>query len=205
MALLTEQQSEQVSQAVARAEAKTSGELVVLIARRCDDYSLFRGLFALLIALGSSDALGWFFPRLHLTQLLVAQLVLIIALYFVSQWGPLLRLVVPAGVRARRVQERAFRAMVEHGIVDTEQRSGVLILLSEQEHRVVLLADRGINARVSPHEWEEDVQTLITALKKGNTSVGLLHVIERVGLLLAQHFPRQTDDQNELPDAPRLI
>lgn len=205
MALLTQEQSEQVSQAVARAEVSTSGELAVLIARRCDDYVLFRGLFALLVALGVSDALGWFFPNLHLTQLLAAELLLTIAVYFMSQWGPLLRLLVPESVRAQRVQERAFRAMIEHGIVDTEQRSGVLMLLSEQEHRVVLLADRGINARVAPQEWDDDVQTLITALKEGKSAAGLLQVIERVGQLLAQHFPRQKDDQNELPDAPRLI
>ncbi len=205
MALLTQEQSQQVSQAVARAEAKTSGELAVLIAQRCDDYALFRGAFALLAALALSDLLGWFFPDLQLTLLLLGTLVLTIALYFASQWGPLLRLLVPARVRAERVQERAFRAMIEQGIVDTEQRCGVLMLLSEQEHRVVLLADRGINARVAPQEWEQDVDTLLVALRQGNTTAGLLQVIERVGLLLGEHFPRHADDQNELPDAPRMI
>jgi len=194
-----------VSQAVARAEAKTSGELAVLIAQRCDDYALFRGIFSLLTALGISDLLGWFLPDLKLTLLLMGALALTTALYFISQWGPLLRLLVPEQVRAQRVQERAFRAMIEHGIVDTEQRSGVLMLLSEHEHRVVLLADRGINARVAPQEWEKDVQTLLVALRQGSTTEGLLQVIERVGVLLAQHFPRQDDDKNELPDAPRMI
>jgi putative membrane protein len=205
MALLTEEESRQIGQAVARAEAKTSGELAVLIAERCDDYALFRGGFAVLGALAWSDVLGWFFPDLQLTLLLLGALVLTVVLYLVSQWGPLLRLLVPAQIRAERVQERALRAMIEHGIVDTAQRSGVLMLLSEREHRVVLLADRGINARVAPEEWEQDVQTLLVALRQGNTTSGLLQVIERVGALLAEHFPRQVDDQNELPDAPRLI
>jgi uncharacterized membrane protein len=36
--------------------------------------------------------------------------------------------------------------------------------------------------------------------KRGEFTAGLLHGVARAGALLAEHFPRQPDDKDELPN-----
>lgn len=205
MALLSKDEAEQVSAAVARVEANTSGELAVVVAGRSDDYALGRGLVALLCTLPLVDLIGWQFPALGLTELLLGGLVVGAVIYWLAGTGVLLRRIIPERVRRARCYERALRAMMEQGVTDTRDRSGVLIFLSELEHRVVLLADRGIHERVSPSEWDDDVAQLTVALRAKRPVQGLLTAIERIGVLLAEHFPPRADDSNELPDAPRIL
>lgn len=51
MALLTQQQQQQVAEAVTRAEQHTDAEIVTVLAPRADDYSYIPLLWASLIAL----------------------------------------------------------------------------------------------------------------------------------------------------------
>ena len=51
MALLTQQQQQQVAEAVTRAEQRTDAEIVTVLAPRADDYSYIPLLWASLIAL----------------------------------------------------------------------------------------------------------------------------------------------------------
>jgi putative membrane protein len=44
---------------------------------------------------------------------------------------------------------------------------------------------------------------MLAELKQGNVGAGMAAAVERVGKILAEHLPRQSDDVNELPD--RLI
>jgi putative membrane protein len=73
-----------------------------------------------------------------------------------------------------------------------------LILASLLEHRVEVLADRGIDQKVPAGTWNEVVQILSAGLKTGNACDAYCKAIERCGEILAQHFPRQPDDQDEL-------
>jgi putative membrane protein len=73
-----------------------------------------------------------------------------------------------------------------------------LILISLLEHRVEVLADKGINEKVSAGTWDEIVHIITAGLKSGNACDGFCQAIERCGEILAQHFPRSPDDQDEL-------
>ena len=41
---------------------------------------------------------------------------------------------------------------------------------------------------------------LIKAVREGRPGDGIEAAIERVGTVLAEHFPRSADDVNEIPD-----
>lgn len=86
------------------------------------------------------------------------------------------------------------------GIHRTRDRTGILILISLFEHRVHLLADEGINAKVSHETWQEIVATITAGLHNGNACDALCSAIERCAEILEGHFPRRSDDRNELPD-----
>jgi putative membrane protein len=68
------------------------------------------------------------------------------------------------------------------------------------EHRVHVLADRGINAAVPPHTWDEIVHMVTAGIHSGQTADALCAAIARCGDLLAEQFPRKKDDTDELPN-----
>ncbi len=205
MGLFTEAERKSIAQAIAKAESGTSGELVVVHTPQSSDYALHRAVVSFFGSLALVDGVHYLFRQLDPTLLLLAVAALGGTLFGFTAWGPLLRLMVPSAVRADRAMERAMRAMIEEGVTETRDRSGVLIFLSEVEHRVVILADHGINEHVESDEWDRDVRVLVDALKAGRAASGLLEVIQRIGSLLSESFPPRADDTNELANEPRRV
>ncbi len=110
------------------------------------------------------------------------------------------RRLIPEAEISAEVEERALVAFVEHGLHHTRDETGILILISLLERRVHVLADRGINAAVPPHTWDEIVHTVTEGIRRGATADALCAAISRCGDLLAEKFPRKQDDANELPN-----
>jgi uncharacterized membrane protein len=87
---------------------------------------------------------------------------------------------------------------------DTEHNNGVLIYLLFAEHRIEIVADRGLNRRVPPAQWQELLAGMSGAFHAGRFEEGLLAAVDAVDALLDRHFPivAGTERPNELPDAP---
>ncbi len=200
MSLLSSSDADRVRQAVALVEKRTAGELVVALTRQSDDYAFHRGLLCTtLIVVG-----GWLghelLPLLAAEYLFAGQGLLWIALWYMTGWAPLTRLIVPKAHQAACVEARTKQAFIEQGVTETRDRSGVLIFVSETEHRVHILADRGIHTRVTDAGWAKHVQAIVAAIRRGQTADGLCRAIEDIGEELALAFPPREDDENELPD-----
>ncbi|WP_295955895.1 TPM domain-containing protein [Rhodoferax sp.] len=124
-----------------------------------------------------------------------------------------IRICVEAGLplsylwRNASARERAVMLFGKLRVWDTEHNNGVLIYLLLADHAIELVADRGVNARVSPLEWQAMVAHLGTALQAGQVEEGLTTALEEVSAVLAQHFPLLPGDVrgNELPNAPVLV
>lgn len=86
------------------------------------------------------------------------------------------------------------------GMTRTHRRNGVLIFLAPASHTFAIIGDTGIHERCGPIFWEEVARSMEQRFKAGDFTGGLGEGIRRAGDLLAQHFPRQPDDRNELPD-----
>lgn len=197
----TAAEQERIVTAVKAAESRTSGEIVPVIVAASYDYPRAEivggGSFAMGIALFLAWAVGgsseWVF------------LPLFVALYLPCKWlirftPPLKRLLISPDEIDAEVEERAMVAFVEHGLHHTRDDTGILILISLFEHRVRILADRGINAKVPPGSWDEIVATITAGLKNGQACDALCAAIGRCGDLLAGPFPRKHDDTDELPN-----
>lgn len=205
MGLLSESDKNRLTEAVRQVERQTAGEVVVVVAERSDDYALVRGGFSLGVGLLMAQESARLWPELSPSLLLWLFSAILLGLYALAGWSPLLRLLVPRVRRASSALARAQRAFLEEGVIETRARSGVLIFLSELEHEIVILADKGIHERAPPDEWAKDVAELSQGLKTGESITSLLRIVERLGLLLAQHFPAEPSDTNELPDAVREV
>ena len=106
--------------------------------------------------------------------------------------------------RNATARERAIEVFSTLRVWDTEHNNGVLIYLLFAERRIEIVADRGIAQQVAPQTWRGISETLSAAFKAGDHERGLLDAVDRVGAVLATHFPAAPTDRNpnELPNDP---
>ncbi|MCR9143542.1 MAG: hypothetical protein NXI24_14935 [bacterium] len=203
---------ERIKAAVAGAEGQTSGEIVPYYVESSDEYeeSVWRGgVLASTTALLVFYALRTFTPiwlPFDLTETLFIILLAAGLGSALTYWlPPLRRLLAGRALLNRRTAARALEAFLSEEVFQTRDRTGILIFLSMFEHRVHIIGDSGINARVKPGEWEDIVEIIISGIKSGRPGEGLVLAIERCGdLLNRKEVERRQDDENELADGMRM-
>jgi putative membrane protein len=104
------------------------------------------------------------------------------------------RLLVPPGVLADRVHQRAAEAFLSEEVFRTRDRTGILIFLSLFERRVVVRADRGLDAVVTAGEWEEIVAGIAAGMRQGRPGPALAEGLRRCASL-ARRVPPRPDDR----------
>ena len=111
---------------------------------------------------------------------------------------------VVAGMQAR---DRAIEAFSRLRVWDTEANNGVLLYLLLADHRIEIVADRGLDALVSAEQWRGVCQLMEERLRTGEAEAAVLQGVAAVSDLLVGHFPRAAGaaDENELPDLPRVL
>ena len=104
------------------------------------------------------------------------------------------------------VRERALEWFGRLGIWDTEDNCGVLVYVNLADHKVEIVADRGISRHVEPEQWRQIVQRMGSAFRAGHHEQGLTEAVDAVTELLVRHFPAPagSSNPNELPDEPVL-
>lgn len=108
-----------------------------------------------------------------------------------------------AGMTAREAAAEAFARL---RVWDTEQNTGVLVYVLLAEHRIEILADRGIAARVPQAEWDAICATMRERFAAGAWREGALQAVASAHALLRRNFPADGQrNPNELPDAPTLL
>ncbi|MFV0625343.1 TPM domain-containing protein [Sphingomonas sp. ac-8] len=219
---LTQQDHARVTEAVAAAERDTDGEIVTVVAGRSDAYhdvALHWAVLAMLLVLallsvwpGIAAALyervfdPWtqgVHPSMLLLIALVLQTLAFLAVRLLLTLSSLRLVLTPGATKSRRVRRRAvslFRTATEKR---TRAQTGVLLYLSLAEHRAELIADAAIHERVAPEVWGEAMAALVAAVRDGRVADGMAEAVAQIGVVLAEHFPREGNAVNELPD--RLI
>ena len=86
------------------------------------------------------------------------------------------------------------------GMTATRHRNGVLILLAPRSRTFAVIGDTAVHEKCGDAFWTELAAAMTVHFKRGDFTAGLVHGIERAGALLTEHFPRSSDDRNQLPD-----
>jgi len=207
-----------VSAAIAAAERGTDGEVIAIVTERSDSYhdvGLHYAVAVLFLLLASFAAwpglledgwtllMGWTAPpglQQSLLLLLGLALFKFLVVLFVMRWMPLRLALTPGATKTRRVRRRAvmlFKAAAERRTVG---RTGVMIYLSMGEHRAEIIGDDAITAVTTPESWGDEMLALLTEVKAGRTADGIVAAVALIGKVLAEHFPKNGDDINEIPD-----
>jgi putative membrane protein len=212
MMQFTDAEHEQIKQTVQQAERSTKGEIVPMIVSAA---ALYReagyrtGLILALLTLAVLLTLemvwlpwGWYAGNAGWLMLAV------VVAYGIGQWlgtiPNIIRLVTSRERMAYKVKLRAEQAFYQHGLHNTKDRTGILILISLLERRVHVLADKGINERVPPGTWDSLVSGILDGIRTGNATDAICDAITKCGELLSRVSPAGPgDNPDELPD--RLI
>lgn len=122
-----------------------------------------------------------------------------------------LRFVVEAELDTARLwadlgsRERAVELFASLGVWDTAENTGVLVYVLLADHKVEIVADRGISAKVAPGEWQAIVAAMQAAFRDGRFEQGSVEGVGAISALLEKHFPAGEGNANELPDAPVML
>ena len=96
------------------------------------------------------------------------------------------------------VNQRALQAFYVHNLHHTKDRTAILIMVSLLERRVEILADAGINEKVSKDTWQCIVNDMIACIKTNDLSEGMCVAVRECGDILAKNFPGHHDNPNEV-------
>jgi len=200
--MISQADKQRVADAIRQAETRTSGEIFCVIARQSGEYRLVPLAWAAAVALLVPAPLIYFtlwpVSLIYLIQLIVF-IVLAIGLSL-----PALRFhIVPRRAKHDRAHALAMRQFFAQGLTETANRTGVLIFASAAEHYAEIVADEGINAKVTPEVWQQAIAALIAGIRAGRPGDGFVAAVEHCGVVLAEHFPPGVLNRNELPN--RLV
>jgi putative membrane protein len=191
-----------IEAAVRAAEARTAGEIVVVIAPRAGSYRSVPLLYALIAALLAPWPLIWL-SGLSAARIFLVQLAVAVVTLCLAAWGADRLLLVPEAIKRARGREAAAREFARGRLTATRARTAVLIYVAVAERYAEVVADAGVAARVGEAAWREVIVALVERLRAGEPALGLLAAVERVGAILAEHVPASPGDRDELPN--RLI
>ncbi len=211
-----------VTDAVAAAERQTSGEIVTIVTDLSDHYrdigiawatavaflvlAFMAMLPALYLDILSRFTGGWeheYSAGEYLALVFMVMALKWIAVWLLMKWMPLRMALTPKHLKQKRVRARAISMFKVGTESKTVGRTGVLLYLSMKEHRAEIVADEAIAKKVDPAVWGDAMIALLDHVKAGRTGEGMAEAVRQMGIVLAEHFPRGSENPNELPD--RLI
>lgn len=213
--IFTTEELESIKQAVARAEQRTSGEIVPYFVDRSDRYDItvWRGASLMaMVAIGVAAVTALVYQGWGLSWIYTGQgmaIMTIVSAFVGALMGayvpPLKRVLAGRDLIERMVHHRATRAFVEEEVFNTRDRTGILLFISMLEHRIEVLGDEGINRRVTADDWIDVVGKIRDGIKSKKVAAGLIDAIELCGQLLERRGVEiQPDDTDELSNEVRF-
>jgi putative membrane protein len=202
---LSDDERTRVTEAVKAAEQLTAGEIVVMIISASYHYPMANvigaAVFALPLALILTTLTGeWLWIGGQNMWLFLGWLAGLFILFheIIKRWAWLKRRFISEREFNEEVQEAATTQFFNQGLYRTRDETGVLVLISVFEHKVWVLADRGINDKVEADQWDEIVKMIVDGIKQNRQTEAICEAVEKIGDVLKTNFPIKPDDTDEL-------
>jgi putative membrane protein len=202
--ILSEADQRRIGISIKSAEAKTSGEIVCVLARASSNYMSFVTAWAALISL----IVPWFLialTDLSVERIFLAQIVIFVVLFLAFSESALQRTLIPRNVRRATAHRVAMEQFMIRGMARKKNRASVLIFASLAEHYARIIADDGIASKVDQSVWQDAIQSLLDWAGRGDIAQGFIIAVEKCGQVLTQHFPPEPEQEDQLPDRIYVI
>lgn len=217
---LDEKKMEEIKNAVASAETKTSAEISLALSSSSCDYSFWELVFAficgiisfcIMIPLTSKinsfiDSSFWIVRDWYLPAFMVLVFSLVVGIVFCFANIPFIdRLVVNKRIRSKFVYNKALRLFVQSGVYNTKKHNGVLIYFSVLEKQVQIIADVGTVNIIPTEVWTDMANKLASGFGSGNPYQTIIDSIHECSEILSKSFPCEEENPNELPDGLVIV
>lgn len=218
--LFNEEQRQQIEKAVIEAEAKTSCEVVPVVATASGRYDRAEDIIGLWLAVFVAIAVWLIFPSQSnesgswggapfyvglLAMVSGIVLAFIVGALAGSRIAWLRRLFIPRKQIQQEVSARAREIFFDKRVHHTSGATGMLIYVSLFERTAVILGDREVLEKLGQSFLDRLCQQLTKGLQQGDSTNAICSVIAEAGKQLAGPLPRAVDDINELHDPLILI
>lgn len=107
-----------------------------------------------------------------------------------------------AGLTSR---QRARRLFALHGIWDTQENTGILLYVNLADHRVEIIADRGVEHLIGKDQWHKVCQAMTSGFSRGEYVAGVEASLTLLSGLLAEVLPADGARDNELSNKPLML
>ncbi len=202
---LTKEEQATVTKAVQAAEKMTSGEIVPMVVSKSGEYPLAAVVCALSLTIPLSLLLTiiigqmiWIGPSNMWLFLALWSCLFIPTYYLVLKTDRLKYYFLNQNHIETEVSKSALAAFYSQGLYKTAADNGILLYISVLEKKVWILADSGINEKISQQTWDSVVDELTKGIKKGEQCEAICTAIESIGSTLQEYFPHKKDDEDEL-------
>lgn len=200
--VVSDAEMDKVKAGITEVESKTTGEVMVVLLERSDSHPGAHWLAAVCMLFNGSILLGAWLPWAHPVWLLAAQGLMAAVGYGLTRSLPDLHNRFISKARAQEmVDEQAIQEFHRLELRETRGRTGVLLMVSLLEHRVVVLADEGIDSKVPEGTWDSVQQAIQSQIGQGHMGQGLLDGVQAAGSVLAEHFPGDGGSE----DLPNIV
>jgi putative membrane protein len=197
----TEAEKQRIEETTRAVECCTIGEIAVMIVNSSDEYREATVLGSVLLASGLSLLLAEAFLNASLNYFILLSFLIFPLMWLLFSALPVMKTSFVGRHRLEEaVKERALRAFYEKGLNRTKANTGVLFFISLLEHKVWVLADKGIYEKIDQQTLNTYALTVSMGIKEGHACDALCQAIRDAGEILAKHFPIAPGDTNELPD-----
>ena len=87
------------------------------------------------------------------------------------------------------------QALFQHlGMHETRHRNGVLVYLALEDRKLAIVGDEAIHAHVGDAYWAHVRDLMVRHLRAEAPRDAVVHAVEDLGRVLAEHFPRESGD-----------
>ncbi|WP_221435545.1 TPM domain-containing protein [Algisphaera agarilytica] len=214
-----EQDVQRVNTAIGEVEEITSAEIVCVAAASSGRYDRAEDIFGLLLgmiaaglvwiflpdAVPGGDTWAGYTPTTKIAFMALAVLGgFVLGTVWASHAWPLRRPFVPKSEQRENVSHAASAAFFDQSLHHTRAGTGLLIYLSMDERRAVILADEAVLEALSQTTLDTLCRDLTKLLAETDAAEALCQTIRRAGQHL-EALPRDEDDTNEHPNTLVLI
>jgi putative membrane protein len=201
---ISKEDYERIANAIRSAEARTSGEIVCVLAETSSHTTALPAFIAAVAALATPWLLVTF-TAMTVYRILSLQAVVFLVLLTLLCLPRVRVALMPRRTRRAIAHRVAMEQFKSRGIAKKKDRSGILIFVSLAERYARIIADDNIAARVPQSKWQATVDALVAHMREGRIADGFVTAIDSCGNELAAYFPSTGADRNELPDRIYLI
>jgi putative membrane protein len=198
----------QLDQRVTEAEKRTKAQIVLAVIKRSDTYAELpwkafamgvsvAGLLVIILDLFTQTWNSNSMVHIAVAATLAVGAIFALLTVFVPGFA---RLFLSANRAEVEVRQYADSIFLSRELFATDKRTGILLLISLFERRVVILPDKGLSNRLSKDAMRDVIAAMSTYLRRTETSRAMEEGLERLCRILEPTANGAEDTKNELPD-----